>query len=167
MHRIARVSLACSTLLLLAACAKSDQAVKDSAAGAMATPAAAPEAAPAPPATIALADVAGKWKVTTVPESGPDTATTTAVLIATPDTSGWSLQLKSGQKVPIQVTAAGDSVMTKSAIYPSMRRKGKQVWSEGFLRLQDGKLTGVTVAHYITSGADSVLRLRTEGTKVP
>jgi hypothetical protein len=30
-----------------------------------------------------------------------------------------------------------------------------------------GKLTGMSVAHYQNAGADSVLRLRTEGTKKP
>jgi hypothetical protein len=33
------------------------------------------------------------------------------------------------------------------------------------LRLQDGKLVGTTTAHYAKSGADSVLVLKTEGTK--
>jgi hypothetical protein len=32
-------------------------------------------------------------------------------------------------------------------------------------RLQDGKLVGVTTAHYKTTGPDSVRQLRVEGTR--
>ena len=62
---------------------------------------------------------------------------------------------------------SADTVMTKSAVYPSMRRKGKKVWTEAAFRVENGKITGTTVAHYENSGADSVLTLRTEGTKMP
>src|SRR6059058_2322448 len=51
-----RVAIACSTSLLLAGCAKSDQAAKDSAAAAAAT--AAPAPAPATPAPVAAAAAA-------------------------------------------------------------------------------------------------------------
>jgi hypothetical protein len=57
--------------------------------------------------------------------------------------------------------------MTKSAVYPSMRRKGKKVWTEGTFRLQSGKITGTTIAHYEKAGADSLLILTSEGTKMP
>jgi hypothetical protein len=42
-----------------------------------------------------------------------------------------------------------------------------KVMTEGSFKLQDGKLTGSTTAHYSKAGADSVLHLRTEGTKKP
>ena len=151
-----------STVLLLAACAKKE-APKDTTA-AMAP---APAAAPAPAPTVALADLAGKWKIVTRPASGTDSSTTTATIVATADTSGWTLDLPSGQKVPLQVKVSADTVLTKSAVYPSMRRKGKKVWTEAALRLENGKLTGTTTAHYANSGADSVLTLTTEGTKAP
>jgi hypothetical protein len=35
------------------------------------------------------------------------------------------------------------------------------------MRLQDGKLVGITVARYATSAPDSVVRLRIEGTRAP
>ncbi|MBW8770949.1 MAG: hypothetical protein JF589_14430 [Gemmatimonadetes bacterium] len=161
MYRSSRFAV-CSTALLLAACMKKE-APKDTTA-AMA-PAAAPAAAPAP--AFSLADVAGKWKVTTTPTAGKDTSSTIATLNATADTTGWALDLPGGQKVPMQVKVSGDSVMMKSAVYPSMRRKGKKVWTESAFRLDNGKITGTTVAHYANSGADSVLTLRTEGTKLP
>ena len=152
----------CGAALLLAACAKKE-APKDTTAAV--APAPAPAAAPAP--TIALADLAGKWKVTTSPTEGKDTSTTTVTLVATADTAGWALELPSKEKVPLQVTVSGDSVVTKSAVYSSMRRKGKKVWTESTFHLTSGKLVGTTVAHYEKAGADSLLTLRTEGTKMP
>jgi hypothetical protein len=163
MHHSSRLAV-CSTALLLAACAKSEPA-KDTAA-AMA-PAPTPAAAPAPAHALSLADVAGKWKVTTMGTDAKDTTVTTAILVATADTTGWSLELPTGKKVPMHVTVAGDTLLTKSDVYPSVRRKGKKVWSSGSLRLENGKLVGTTVGHYLDSGADSVLTLRTEGVKLP
>ena len=160
MSRSSRLAL-CSTVLLLAACAKKE-APNDT------TAAMAPAPAPAPAPTVSLADVAGKWKVTTKPvAAGTDTAVTTSTLVATADTTGWMLELPSGQKVPLQVRVSADTVITKSAVYPSMRRKGKKVWTETAVRLEGGKITGTTVAHYENAGADSVLTLSTEGTKMP
>jgi hypothetical protein len=37
--------------------------------------------------------------------------------------------------------------------------------TESVFRLQNGKLVGTTTAHYTKSGADSVLVLKSEGTK--
>ena len=158
-----RAALACTAVLTLAACAKTEQPAKDTAA-AMAAPAPAP-AAPAAPAPIALADVAGKWNLVSAPASGPDTAVTKVVLTATADTTGWSMLLPSGKVVKYHVSVSGDSIMTKSDPYASIRRKGKEVVTESVFRLQSGKLVGTTTAHYAKAGADSVLVLKSEGTK--
>jgi hypothetical protein len=165
MQILSRLALACSATLLLAACAKSDQAAKDSAAGVAAAPAPAP--APAPPAAFSLADAAGKWQVRAVPESGTDTSATNYVLTATADTTGWLITFPSGLKVPLHVTVSGDSLINKTGVFASQRRKGLKVMSEGSFRLQNGKLVGTTIAHYAKAGPDSVLRLHTEGTKMP
>ena len=169
MRNMLRVALTCSTALLAAGCAKSDKAKTDSAAGAAAAPAAAtpaPAAAPTP-APLNLADVAGKWQMRSVPESGTDTSATTYVLTASADTTGWQMAFPSGVKVPVHVTVSGDSLIEKTGTFASQRRKGVKVWTEGSLKLQGGKLTGTTIAHYAKAGADSVLRLHTEGTKAP
>ena len=168
MRMTLRVALACSTRLLLAACAKSDQAKTDSAAGAAAAPAAAtPAPAPAPAPALSLADVAGKWQMRSVPESGTDTSATTYVLTATADTT-WTMAFPSGLKVPVHVMASGDSVIEKTGSFASQRRKGVKVtMTEGSFKLQNGKLVGTTTAHYAKPGPDSVLRMRTEGTKMP
>lgn len=165
MQIMSRFALACSATLLLAACAKSDQAAKDSAAGVAAAPAPAP--APAPPPAIALADVAGKWQMRAVPESGTDTTATNYVLTATADTTGWVATYPSGLKVPVHLMASGDSLIMKSGPFSSQRRKNVKVSTDGTLRLQNGKLVGTSIAHYAKAGPDSVLRLHVEGTKTP
>ena len=166
MQSISRIALACAAGLFLVGCAKHDEATKDSAAGAAAPPAAAAPA-PAAPRALALADVAGKWQMRSVPEAGTDTTATNYVLTATADTAGWVMTFPSGLKVPVHIVVSGDSIIQKTGTFASQRRKGVKVSTEGVFRLQDGKLVGSTTAHYAKAGADSVLRLRTEGTKAP
>lgn len=164
MKNTLRVAIAASAALVLIGCEKKEESAKDTATAAAATPA--PAAAPTP-APISLADVAGKWQVRSVPEAGTDTTATTYVLTATADTTGWQITFPSGVKVPIHVTVSGDSVIEKTGTFPSQRRKGVKVMTEGSFKLQNGKMVGTTIAHYSKPGADSVLRLHTEGTKTP
>lgn len=161
MHTTRPVALVCFTLLVVA-CAKKEQAATDSSAAAAAA------AAPPPPApALSLADFAGKWQLSAVPLAGKDTTPTKYVLTATADTSGWVIDFPSGLKVPVQVTVSGDSVLFKTQPYASQRRKNTKVSTEGSYRFQGGKLTGMSTAHYQGAGADSVLQLRLEGTKMP
>jgi len=163
MRTITRVAIACSTTLFLAGCGKSDQAAIDTAGAVAATPAAEPAPAPA----LSLSDVAGRWQARSVPEAGTDTTPTTYVLTATADTTGWSLTFPSGLKVPLRVMVSGDSLITRSDTYASPRRKGVKVWTEASWRRQGDKLVGSVIAHYTTSSPDSVLRLRSEATRMP
>jgi hypothetical protein len=160
MNRSIRVVLAATAVLTLAGCAKKEEPAKDTTA-AMAAPAPAPEPAAK---TISLADVAGKWNFETRGD-GADSVVTKAVVVATADTSGWVMELPSGKKVANHVSVSGDSIMVRSESYASMRRKGKQVWTEGVYRLENGKLVGTMIGHYANSGADSLLTLRSVGTK--
>jgi len=123
---------------------------------------------PPPPAPIALADVAGTWTVRSMAE-GSDSVLVTTTMVATADTAGWSITFPGRAKpVPSRVVeVAGDSVTTETGPYESVLRKGVRVTTHSVMRLKDGKLIGTTVAHYSTTGADSVLRLHTEGTRVP
>ena len=159
MHRITRVALLGSTVLL-AACAKSETPATDT------TAAMSPAPAPAP-ATLSLADVAGKWQFSNVPMSGADTSPTNFVLTATADTTGWVMEFPSGLKVPLQVSVAGDSIRTVGGPFASQRRKSTKVRTETTFRLEDGKLVSQTTARYDTKGADSVLQLRGTGTRIP
>ena len=132
----------------------------------MDTTAAAP-AAPAAPAPISLADVAGKWAVRTMAESG-DSTLLSYEMVAGADTSGWSFLFPNRKPVPMRVVAvAGDSIVTEAGPFESVLRKGVQVRVVNVTRLQDGKLVGATTARYATRGPDSVAHLRFEGTRAP
>ena len=145
---------------LVVGCAKSEQgAATDtvSAAGATMT-------APAP---LSLADVAGKWNMRGMPETS-DSTIAAFELNATGDTAGWTMTFPNRKPIPVRVVAvAGDSVVTEAGPYESVLRKGVQVTTRSVTRLQGGKLIGATVARYKTSRPDSVLRVRTEGTRIP
>jgi len=128
-------------------------------------------AAPAPeapmgPAPIALADVGGKWAMRTMNESG-DSTLLTYELVATADPSGWTFNFAKRPPLSLRVTPGGDSIVIDAGPYESLLRKGVQVTTHGVARLQDGKLMGRTTAHYLTTGPDSVLQLRFEGTRAP
>lgn len=163
MQLLNRVALACSTTLILAGCAKTDAPKVDTAAAVVPAPA----PAPAAPAALKLADVAGKWSMKAVPATGKDTSATMTTLTATADTTGWSLTMPTGAKVPLHVMVSGDSVVTTSDEYSSVRRKGMKVFTVSTLRMQNGGLAGMTVAHYKTTGPDSVLMLTSTATKAP
>jgi hypothetical protein len=161
-HPVARLIALGGCVALAVACGKSDQAAKDSAAMA-AAPAPAP---PPPPAPLTLADIAGKWNLRTVPDSG-DTTPTLSVLEGTADSASWKIKFANGLTVPAHVTASGDSIITDIGPYASVRRKGMQVTTHGVMRREGDRLVGTTVAHYKTTRPDSVLRLRTAGTRAP
>jgi hypothetical protein len=154
----------CATAFLLAACAKGNNAsgTENAATTPAATPA--PEAAPAPAAAMSFADVAGKWNVRAVPETG-DTTPTNYVLTATGDSSGWSIAFPNGLTVPAHPSVSGDSIVLHAGPYASVRRKGVQVTTDGVLRRQGDSLVGTTVAHYKTTKPDSVLRLNVQGSR--
>jgi hypothetical protein len=129
-----------------------------------APPAEPPAAPPAP--TINLADAAGTWTVKNMAE-GSDSVLLTYTMVATSTTDGWTITLPGRDPMPLAVTVSGDSVMSTVGPFESVLRKGVQVTSTSVSRLVDGKLVGTTIARYATSGADSVARLRTEGTRNP
>jgi hypothetical protein len=159
--------LICATAVL-AGCGKpasraaDEQAAMDT--SAQVGPAA--QAAPAPAATISLADIAGKWKMRTTDESGGHPVET--VLNATADSSWWTMTAPKRKPVPLRVAAvAGDSIVTQSDPYESFILKGVQVTTRTVSRLQDGKLVGVTEAHYaLKGGRDSVARRPSVGTRM-
>lgn len=158
----------CCCAAVLAGCARPNtRATGDTAAADTAATAAAP-ASPGAAGMVSLAQLAGQWNTRTVPEAGPDTTPTTFVMVATADSSGWSFRFPNREPVPVRVVAVeGDSVVIEAGPYESVRRQGVQVQTRSAFRLQGGRLVGGTVARYATSGPDSVLRLRSEGTRAP
>lgn len=144
-------------LVLLSGCAKTDQANKDSATASL--------GAGATAAPISLGAVAGKWTIRTMAATS-DSVLLTFELVATTDPSGWTFNFPNRPPVPVRIIATeGDSIVTEAGPYESMLRKGVQVSTRSVMRLQNGDLVGTTVAHYTTSGPDSVLNLRTHGTR--
>lgn len=161
--RISRFSTLCLSSLAVA-CAKTADKPSDTAAT---PPAMTPAAAPPAPAPISLADAAGKWQVRATPQEGKDTSATTYLLTASADSTGWSITFPGRKPIPMRVRTDGDRIVAIAGPFPSARRKGVQVNTESVFRVENGKLTGTTIARYVTKGADSVLHLRTEGTKAP
>lgn len=152
----------CCCAVVLAACTK---AKEEPAMDAMADAPAADAAAA--PATMSLADVAGKWNVRTMTESG-DSTLVTYEMVASADSSGWTLNFPKRKPIPVRVVAVdGDSIVTEAGPFESVLRKGVQVTTRTVNRLQDGKLVGATVARYVGGGPDSVRNLRFEGTRAP
>ena len=141
----------CFALLLgfFAGCSKSD----DQAAGTSATA-----------GGLAASDIAGRWNMTAIPFSG-DTTPTRFVLTATGNADDWTLTFPGRPPVPTRVRFDADSIITEAGPYESVRRKGVQVRTKGVMRLEGDSLVGTTIARYTTQGADSVLHLRTSGTR--
>ncbi|MGA9837588.1 MAG: hypothetical protein WBQ26_09770 [Gemmatimonadaceae bacterium] len=149
--------LPCAALgmALLAGCAKEKPAVES-----------APPPPPAAPTPVNLADVAGNWSVTTMPETS-DSVLVTYTMHATAADTGWTITFPGRKPMAIQIMAMGDSITTTVPTYQSVLRKATQVSTQGVMRLIDGKLVGTVTAHYATAKADSVVHMRTEGTRAP
>jgi hypothetical protein len=142
--------------VLLAACAKKEPAPE-----ATKTP-----AAPVAPAPIDLATVAGTWSFKVMPATG-DSVLTTYILVATANTTGWTMYLPKRDPLTLQVMVMGDSIMATSPAYESVLRKSVKVFTTSVFHLVDDKLVGHTMAHYTVKGTDSVVALRSEGVKAP
>lgn len=149
----------CLCAAVLAGCAKKDNAAVDTT-----STIASSTAITTAPAPLNLADVAGKWNVRAVPATG-DTTATAYELTATSNTSGWTIKFPGRAPIPASVSVDGDSITIDAGPYPSVRRKGVQVTTNGVIRLQGGSLVGSTTAHYNVKTADSVLVLNSTGTR--
>lgn len=116
-------------------------------------------------ATISLADIAGTWDMRAVPETGADTTASLYQIKVTAD--GWTLFLPDRPPVVAAVTTSGDSILADAGPFESVRRVGVMVRTHSTFRLEGDRLVGTTVAHYVTTDADSVLHLHVEGTRAP
>ena len=146
------------TALVLAGCAKKDDTAVDTTSTSSST------AATTATSPINLADVAGRWNMTSVPAAG-DTTATKSVVVATGNTSGWTITFPGGKPIPMRIRVDGDSIISEAGPYASVRRKGVQVTTNGVWRLQGGNLVGATTAHYKVKTADSVLVLNSSATR--
>jgi hypothetical protein len=118
------------------------------------------------PTGIALADVAGTWTMNATAETGE--VVPQFELVATASESGWELHFPNRDPVPVRVVeVAGDSIVTEAGPYESILRPGTQVTTHGVYRLEGDRLMGTTTAHFQTTEPDSVLTVRSEGTRAP
>jgi len=153
-----RSFLLCCSVAVLAGCAKPEPADQASTAGQGAGVTATP---------ITLASVAGKWSMSVMGATS-DSVLATYELVATEAQAGWVFNFPQTAPVPLRLTAVeGDSIVSEAGPYQSILRKGMNVTVNSVMRVVDGKLTGTTVAHYATTGPDSVAHLRMSGTRVP
>jgi hypothetical protein len=82
------------------------------------------------------------------------------------DTTGWSITYPNRKAVPVRViSVSGDSIVTETGPFESVRRSGTPVTTRTTYRYEDGKLVGTTVARYKVSGADTVRTFIIEGIK--
>lgn len=144
------------SVALVAACNKAEK------------PAAEPAATPPPPPVlepVRLADVAGVWMIKGSSAAGDSLLAYT--IVATADTTGWTITLPGRKPMALKVSVAGDSIMTDVGPFESVLRPGTKVSTHSVMRVQGDQMAGTTTAHYQTSGADSVATLRAEGTRKP
>lgn len=124
--------------------------------------------APAPSATgIALGDMKGEWRINAMPLDR-DTILVSHQLWASDDTAAWRFKFDGrSDTIKVNVIAVeGDSIRVRVGPYLSGLRKDVQVVSDIAYRLQGGKLLGHITAHYAVPTADSLVHLRSEGTRV-
>ncbi|MEO5824859.1 MAG: hypothetical protein ABIR59_03150 [Gemmatimonadales bacterium] len=120
---------------------------------------------PTPPAvTINMADVPGTWDIQ-VMGMASDSVLTTGTLVATGDTGGWMMTFMNRDPMALQVSIAGDSIVAQAPEYESVLRKGVMVRTTSVYRMVGPNLNGLTTATYKGVGADSVVMLRTIGTR--
>lgn len=160
----------CSCAAVLAGCAKSDtRAATDTSAVTPAVPptsTAAAATAAMPAGMAALSDQAGTWKGHSL-LMNKDSVVATWTLIATRDTTGWTLTFPGAKPIPVHVVVvAADSVVTEMGPYASPQRKGQMMTTRSVSRIQGGKRVGTYEARLV-SHPDSVLHGRIEATRAP
>ena len=145
--------------MVVAGCAKSDQA--------SATDTAASVAAPAAPAALTLDQVAGTWNMNVTNPAG-DSTILAIVVTATADGNGWTIKYPDRpDPVPARAVAAGDSIVLHAGPYGSPIRKNVQTTIHGIWRVQGDSLGGPVTAHYTVNTPDSVRVFRAMGTRAP
>ena len=149
-----RLGLLCCAAVLVGCAKKESEPAADTTA-----------AAPAP-AMLMAADVAGKWHVVVMGETS-DSVLTMYEMTATASDTGWKVMLPNRPTMTPTVMFSGDSVVVDMGPFESVLRKGVQVTTHGVSRLMGGELVGSTTAHYATKSGDSVVVLRSRGTRVP
>ena len=136
----------------LSACAAKEEAAPDSAAPAVAA------------ATPTLADFAGTWNVASVLEGTPDTVKSTLTGAAD---GTWSMSLEGRPNVAVTASMSGDSLVTQSAEYESVLRKGVMVTVRTAGVKSGDTMNGNLVATYKTATGEQIVNGTFTATKAP
>jgi hypothetical protein len=148
-----RITAALLALTVVVACAPKEEAPADSAA-----------AAPAAPAARTVADFAGNWNQSVVLEGTPDTVKSTTIINA--DGTGF-LNLEGRPNIALTLSMSGDSLVSQTAEYESILRKGVMVTVRSASVMQDGMMMGNVEATYKTSTGTQVVKGTSSATKAP
>ena len=140
--------------VVVAGCSKADAPPADTTA--VSTPAA--------PAS-SVASMSGMWNVNVMP-ADRDTVLTSYVLNAT-DSANWTFTFTGRtDAIPMRVTGTvGDTLLTEAGPFDSGVRSGQKVSVKSKNWIQDGKLMSAVDANYAGTPADSIVKLRSEGTR--
>lgn len=144
-------------LSLLAACGTREETMADS------TAAMAPSAAPAAAPTVA--DFAGTWQLVNTLEGVEKPVTGT--LVGSADGSTWKLSLEGRPEIATTASMSGDSLVTQTAEYESVLRKGVMVTVRTAAVMANGTLTGRMVATYKGQSGTEVVNGTVTGTRAP
>ncbi|MES2523473.1 MAG: hypothetical protein V4617_12290 [Gemmatimonadota bacterium] len=155
-----RIAQSLLVLSLLAACGGAKEVTTDSTAGAGASLAAAPVAA-AP----TVADFAGTWQLSSTLEGVEKPVPST--LTGSADGSTWTISLEGRPNVAVQASMSGDSLVTQTAEYESVLRKGVMVTVRTAAVMNNGAMTGKMVATYKTPTGQEVVNGTITGTRNP
>jgi hypothetical protein len=146
-----RFAVALLAVAAAVGCAKKEEPAPDS-------------AAMAAPAAPTVADYAGTWNISSVLEGTPDTVKST--ITVSPDGS-CNLTLEGRPNVACTTSMSGDSLVTQSAEYESVLRKGVKVTVRTAAVMSGGAMNGTLIANYKMPTGDQVVNGTITGTKAP
>ncbi|MDZ4674516.1 MAG: hypothetical protein SGI84_08680 [Gemmatimonadota bacterium] len=115
------------------------------------------------PAAPTMADFVGTWQNRAVLTGVADTVVST--MTGTAD-GAWTMTLEGRDPVALTVTVVGDSLISESAEYESVLRKGVMVSVRTASMMHDGMLMGNMVATYKTDGVTETVLGTITGTRV-
>lgn len=108
------------------------------------------------PAGIDLADVAGTWNLTAIPEmeNAPSLAYS---MTATDSEYGWTITFPERDPMDIRIIAVeGDSIISEAGPFESLIREGVMVSTRTVTRLENGMLVGTFLATYETDPVETM-----------
>lgn len=146
-------------LSLLAACGTKDEAPADSMTAMSPAPATAAAAAPT------VADFAGTWQLSSTLEGVEKPVPST--LVGSADGSTWTNSLEGRPNLAMTASMSGDSLVTQTAEYESVLRKGVMVTVRTAAVMVNGAMTGNMVATYKTATGTEVVKGTVSGTRTP